>query len=50
MTRCIAKVAERCSRVDEAGERVDCAGQKAPLPMPVIALARKPCQGLETNA
>ena len=29
---------------------VDCDGQKAPLPIPVTALARKPCQGLSTNA
>jgi hypothetical protein len=30
--------------------RVDWAGQKIPLPMPVIALAANPCHGDSTNA
>ena len=49
-TRCIANVAERCARVVSPASSVDCAGQKSPFPIPVTALARKPCQGLSTNA
>jgi hypothetical protein len=49
-TRCMANVAERCARVVRPASRVDWAGQKNPLPMPVTALARKPCDGLCTNA
>ena len=49
-TRCIANVAERCARVVSPVRSVDCAGQKRPLPIPVTALAAKPCQALSTNA
>ena len=43
-TRCIAKATGRFSGGVSPAISVDCAGQKAPLPMPIVAEARKPCQ------
>ncbi len=50
VTRCIAKTTGRCARVASPERSVDCEGQKAPLPIPIVADARKPSQAESTKA